>query len=377
MVLAAQNRAEQDKYRRYDYGEYLGGLRPLFSESDFVAVNLETPVAPSFPYTSKAASFNSPPSLLTALADVGVDFVSTANNHCLDRGVDGLVETLGQIDKTGLGHDGTYVSESDSETICIRKICGLRVAIVCCTFGTNSQHNGVMLPSGEEWRIALTRTQMKKKNLGFNPDSAEVQYEYIADDVSTAAIGNQKNTACLEKILKKVREAKNLADFVVAILHVGGQYNPAPGAYAKYIVQELRTAGADLIIAGHPHTSLRSVWASDCFLTYSLGNLCFTPNVGYYAKNTLADYGIVLHAYVRSESRTIARMTFDVVKSCVQNDGCTQVLPVIELLRRGLCASERERLEMEVEAVVNRFRGTAGDVDIAREYEFSGESKLP
>ena len=377
MLLATQREAVRAKFGVDDYFEYVGRLKSVLSGSDYVLANLETPVSPSSDYTDRATVFNSPPELLEAIKDIGIGFVSTANNHCLDRDVRGLDETLAQLDKYGIGHDGTWRNVNDSDRVFVKSIGPIRLAVVCCTFGTNSQHNGIMLPKGEEWRVALTRTQLRKKNIGFNPDGAvAVQYEYLTDDVSPAAINNPMHEIYLNRILDKIRRAKSLADIVAVMPHVGGQYNPAPGAYAKHIVNKFLECGADLVIAGHPHTSLRSQWDAKCFYTFSLGNLSFTPDVGYYAKNTLADYGIILHTYFNTQIKCIERVTFDVVKNCVEEDGCTRVVPVVELFEQEQNLSRRDRLTMEVEAVVNRFRGTGGMVEIQREYEFSRQGVL-
>ncbi len=376
MLFAAETSARLQKFGQLDYADYLAGIKPLLCDSDYVVANLETPIAPSQPLTSKAAEFNSPPELLGTLKDIGFSFLSTANNHCLDRGVSGLKETLAQLAKFGFDHDGTFASEDDSNRVFVKKFniktCKtFRIAIITSTFGTNSQHSGIMLPSDEEWRVALTRKQLKKKNIGFNPDSCDPQqYEYIADDVSPAAIANPTHQKYLDKVLTKVRQAKTMADVVVAMPHVGGQYNPAPGMYAKYIVNAMRDAGADLVIGGHPHTSLRSGFSQGCFYTYSLGNLCFTPGSGYYIPNTLADYGIILHVYIDPHTSKLGKITFDVIKSVKCDDGLTRVFPVKELFDTENNLSRRERLEMENEAVVNRFKGSSGAVSIMREYEF-------
>ena len=376
MAFASENEARLARYGKYDYSDYLSYLKPLCVDSDYVCANLETPVAPSMPFTARAAEFNSPPELLVALKDVGFSFLSTANNHCLDRNIDGLKETLTQLVDFGFDHDGTFSSVEDAGRLFIKSICGAngkccKIAIVACTFGTNSQHNGNMLSPENEWCVALTRRQLKKKNIGFNPDVGKpCQYEYIVDDVSPAAIGNPIHQIYLDKVLSKIRQAKMEADIVIAMPHVGGQYNPAPGMYAKYIFRELKSAGADMIVGGHPHVSQRSEKRGTSFYTYSLGNLCFTPGIGYYIPNTLADYGIVLHAYFDSELFKLQKVTFDVVKSIKCADGLTRVMPVTDIYAAETNLSRRERLEMENEAVVNRFRGTGGSIAISKEYPF-------
>ena len=46
--------------------------------------------------------FNAPPELLTALQEAGVDFVTMANNHILDRFYDGMLRTMDNVEAAGL-----------------------------------------------------------------------------------------------------------------------------------------------------------------------------------------------------------------------------------------------------------------------------------
>jgi len=298
MCLREETEARRQRFGRLDYTDYVSSVRPLLNNSDYVVGNLETPVSMSHDLSTEAINFNSPIDFLQVVGDVGFNFLSTANNHCLDRGVSGIEETIKAIDSLGIKHDGTYLSRDDAEALRVVDVARVKIAIICSTFGTNSQHNGVVLAKEDEWRVALLKKQPKKKHYPFRFDSKQNELEYLADDVSPVAISNPVNEAYLSNILSKINQAKQIADIVVAMPHVGGQYNPAPATYAKYVIGKMKYAGADMIIAGHSHTPHRCEWLDSCFIAYSLGNLCFTPNVGFYVRNVLADYGIVLHVYI-------------------------------------------------------------------------------
>ena len=38
----------------------------------------------------------------------GVNCVTTANNHCLDQGLEGLVRTIKELDRNQVLHTGTF-----------------------------------------------------------------------------------------------------------------------------------------------------------------------------------------------------------------------------------------------------------------------------
>lgn len=164
-----------------------------------------------------------------------------------------------------------------------------------------------------------------------------------------------------------------MADIVVAYPHVGGQYNPAPGLYTKYVVNNLKEAGADIIVANHPHTSLRCECLDNgVFCAYALGNLAFTPDVGFFLDNVLAEYGIVLHTYWDEETKRMVKLSFNVTRCVVGEDGVTRVKEVSDIYNATTNKTERERLMIDNEAVVNRFAGWSKSFEPQREYVIYG-----
>lgn len=143
---------------------------------------------------------------------------------------------------------------------------------------------------------------------------------------------------------------------MIAMPHMGGQYNPYPGNYAKWMMNYIRECGADMIIAGHPHVPQKCLWENDVFESYSLGNFACTPNVGWYLQNSFAEYGIVLHVYFDETIKKPAKMSFSIVKSLVDDDGYTTIVPVVDLYDNASTV-EKERLQIDCEEVISRVRG--------------------
>lgn len=367
MCLQEQNQAIMKKYGKYYYNDALSSLSELFDDSDYTIANLETPISDD-QLSAEQICFNTPPNFLKAIKDCGIDFLSTANNHCLDRGIYGLKDTIAYLDKYGIEHSGTYLTKESSDSIFYKEINGLRIAIICCTFGTNSEHNGVVLKSDETWMVDLLKRQNKKSRIASRTTSDRMIYRMIPDNVSIAAINNTANIPYVQRILDKVIEAKQHSDIVIAIPHIGGQYNPAPGTYTKYIVNQLTKAGCNLVIAGHPHVPLRTDVVNGVFTIYSLGNLSFTPDVGYYLPNVLSEYGIVLHTIWNVNTKSLYKVTFNVVKNIVKEDGVSYAMPVHNLYQECANAIERDCLLIDNEAIVNRICGTRDDITMEKEY---------
>lgn len=370
MCLQKQNEAVLSKFGKYDYRESLAGLKPLLADSDFVLANLETPVC-DLNLSDEQICFNTPSSFIEAVKDIGVDFVETCNNHCLDRGIEGLIKTLDNLDKAGLEHSGTYRTKKESECIYVKDLKGIKLAIICCTFGTNSEHNGIILSDDEQWRVDLLKRQNKKSRIASRVTDAPIITRMIPDNVSVAAITNTANQLYLNRICEKIVNAKRLADIIIVMPHIGGQYNPAPGTYTKWIVDWMSKISPSMIVAGHPHVPLRTEIINDVFTAFSLGNLTFTPGVGYYLPNVLADYGIVLHTYWSVEDMRLKKVTFNVVKNVVEEDGISYVQPLFDIYQRSGNSIERDCLTIDNEAIVNRLCGTRIAREIKNEYEIN------
>lgn len=363
MSLKEQNEAILRKYGEYDYRDYLVGVKNILESSDYCIANLETPICDSKPYTDSDYIFNTPSSILDAIKNVGFDFLSTANNHCLDRGYEGIRETIEALDNRGLHHSGTFINNNEDRRFFLINIKGVTFALVCFTYGTNSEHNGVMLDNIQLGGVNVCKKQGKPRKFKFDPTSLSKpsDYNFCSDDVSPAAIQNPVNIELLKKICNQIKKAKEQADVVIALPHIGGQFNPAPGFYTRYVIDKLKEVGADMIICSHPHTTLRCERynSGKSICAYSLGNLCFTPNVGWYLPNSLADYGILLHLFWNSKTKMFVKATFDVTKSVVGEDEIARVIPTKYLYENETNSSKREYLLVENEAVVNRFRGGA------------------
>lgn len=355
MCLKAQNDASVRKFGAYQFDEQFASCKKVVRNSDYVIGNLETPICPSQSLSKYDIKFNSSIAFLASVKDFGVQFVSLANNHVLDQGIKGLDETIACIEKQGLEYSGAYCSKKESNTIFVKEINGIRLAILCFTFGTNSQINGIFLKDDELWRVDLLNKQ-KKMLQHWEPNPNAVCEEYIPDEISIAAANNKKNIFFQERIKEKLQKAKMCADVVIVMPHMGGQFNPHPGNYAKWMMEFLKKNGADVIVAGHPHVPQKCLWDGNTFECYSLGNFACTPNVGWYLPNSFSEYGIVLHTYFDEESKKLAKTTFSIVKSIVDEWGYTTIVPVIDLYSHATTV-EKERLQIDCEEIISRVRG--------------------
>jgi hypothetical protein len=225
-------------------------VRHLFSKADLAVGNLETTIAPSIP-RSGFPSFNADPLFLDALKKVGFDLLFTGNNHSLDYGEQGLIETLDELDKRHILHIGTTRPGEARRVILHREIGRgekLDIAFLNYTFTSNYQP--------EDYT-----------SLNMLPEDGGRQIEIIAADMQ--------------------RARHEGGDYVIVYLHWGAEYHAMPLKSQRELALALCLKGADLILGSGPHViqPLERVYsmngsilttgkpgAREHIIAYSLGN---------------------------------------------------------------------------------------------------------
>lgn len=375
----------------YDFTGVFKNVRELFAQSDYVIGNLETPLAgPDAGYTAGYFSFNTPSDFAAAARDAGVDFLLTANNHCLDRGLDGLKYTLQELDRQGIAHTGTFLHEMDPRFHVV-EIGDTRIAILAYTYGTNYGDNRIVLKDEETYHINLLRPQQEKYFVtgksGTKSQSKTgphigklLSYEQktrlkklLGQPYNTAHEDNNliEETAApyMRRLCADIAAAKQAADVVLFLPHIGGQFNIKPGTFSEYVFCEAQKAGCDAIVASHPHIVQKAAYKEKkvpCF--FSIGNFSMSPNDFYLLHEHHPAYGLAVHLYL--ENKQIAKASFTVLKMVEKRGDVLTVYPVDELYDRLSSEKKRAELMADVQSVVCTVVGTApsGDEVIQREY---------
>lgn len=245
----------------YDYKPMIRFAKPWIEQADYAVVNLETTFAGGPDYSGFPA-FNTPDALGDALKDAGFDLVSTANNHCLDRGYDGMVRTLDVLDNLGLAHVGTYrsaVERAAQNGVHVADVGGIKVAFLSYTYGTN----GIPLSKSHPDTVNILHTD-------YMSDAQVLDTARIADDLAAA-------------------EALS-PDLIAVIVHWGVEYQTTQNDHQEEIADFLFDHGADVILGSHPHVlqpmETRALTDRDGtthtgFVCWSLGNFISSQNDEY------------------------------------------------------------------------------------------------
>lgn len=245
--------AYNSKTKTYDFSPVFTDIAKYTENADITVGNLETTFAPDSVAYSGYPTFNSPKELGVALKDIGVDVLSTANNHSLDKGYSGLTSTIDNLDEIGIDHMGTYKSSEEQNQILIKDVNGISIAFLAYTYGTN----GISVPSGKEYCINLIDKKL------------------------------------ISKQIKQAKE-KNV-DLICVNIHWGDEYKLKQNSTQEELADFLFKEGVDIIFGSHPHVlepmekrtiTLEDGTTKDCFVIYSLGNFV-SGQVAANTKNTI------------------------------------------------------------------------------------------
>ena len=180
--------------------------------------------------------FGTPVEVGEAIIKAGFDAAACANNHSLDKGMEGIDDTTGFYEKNGIPYAGIQGS-SDTEYrpyIIIEKG-GICTAVLNYTYGTN----GIELPEDKPYAVHLLEDE--------------------------------------ERIRKDIRDAKSEADAVIVIVHWGTEYAEEPDDLQKKWTDVFLEEGVNVVVGNHPHVLQKCGYmprdgAPPMLVYYSLGN---------------------------------------------------------------------------------------------------------
>jgi poly-gamma-glutamate synthesis protein (capsule biosynthesis protein) len=203
-------------------------VEDFYFSADLCYANLESPVDSSRPLSGVGENILAPPLLnnspetfeLYRRGGKGIRCCSTANNHALDMGPEGLLETLAFLDRREIIHVGTSRSEAERDNFPVIEIRGIRIALLSYTFSLNRRQ----VPPGREYLVNHLR--LNKPDCDISP---------IRRHIAAA---------------RKERRA----DIIIAFLHWGLENESYPIQNNIDRGHALLEAGIDVIIGNHPHT---------------------------------------------------------------------------------------------------------------------------
>ena len=382
-------KAARQKDGSFDFYPIFAPAQKLLSEADLLIGNLETPLAgEAAGYTDDYYCFNAPDSYADAIKKAGFHMVSTANNHTLDRGFDGAERTIQVLDEKGIGHHGSFLLGTPRSEAWYTEVSGTKIAVVAYTYGTNYGDSGKHFWAEGDKRgtVNLLRPQTEtvyQPGVYRDPDWVDKVFKFLDDEKrgrikkhlpglvhnyprADDRLDKKTMAPYVEMFMSDLRKAKENADVVIFYPHMGGQFNPRPGAISEYVMDKGLEVGADAILASHAHMVQKAELRDGVPCAYSMGNFNMDPDSSLMVHEYLPDYGLAVHLYV--EDKKIVKTTFSILKAVRKKKGQICAWPVDELYPT-LNKKEQELLLQDVRQMVKTVTGAEPDGEIiCREY---------
>ncbi|BCJ76455.1 poly-gamma-glutamate biosynthesis protein [Catellatospora sp. IY07-71] len=225
------DQARRDGGGRMDFAPMLSDAAGAVSGAGLALCHMETPVAPLGGPFIGFPKFSVPPQIVDGIKATGYDGCSTASNHAIDRGPEGVTRTLDALDAAGIGHTGTYRTAAESRLPTIYPVDGVKIAHLSYT----KHFNGLTEPAGLGW---------------------------IANEIDPKKIASDA---------KQARRAG--AEIVIVSMHWGTEYEHEPDVdQQNWARQVAASPDVDVIFGHHAHVVQPIEQVSGKWVVYGMGN---------------------------------------------------------------------------------------------------------
>jgi poly-gamma-glutamate synthesis protein (capsule biosynthesis protein) len=213
---------------------FSSGVDAVFRKAQVVVGNLECPATRINAPVFKQYIFRAEPEWLRVLRKHGITHLNLANNHAIDQGREGLMDTKRNIAAAGMVPIGAGADMAEASQPVLLASKPRRVWLV---------------PS---LRLAL-------ENYAYLPDKPCVSQEPM--------------DSLLERV-HRLRRADSTAVIIVS-LHWGGEHTLEPVPRQRMEAHQLIMAGADVLVCHHTHTLQSIEEFRGKRIYYSVGNFIF------------------------------------------------------------------------------------------------------
>ena len=277
----------------YDFSSMFTKVKPFLEEADIAVANQETMIGGAALGLSSYPLFNSPYEIAEALKEAGVDVVTIANNHTLDKGETAIVNATNHWNSIGMTYTGAFKSEEDRDVIRTINKNGISFSFLAYSYGTN----GLPVPKDKSYLINL------------------IDLALIKEDVENA---------------------KALSDVVVVSMHWGNEYETSPNPTQLDLAKKLSAMGVDIIIGHHPHVLQPMDWiervdGSRTLVMYSLGNFLSSQEGVERLTGGIGGVEITKTAYPGKSVITLSTPSFVPTYGYYKNKKGFEIIPMVQL----------------------------------------------
>lgn len=254
----------------FDFKPMFENVAEDIEAADLAFINQETLIGGDDFGFSGYPAFNTPSDMADNLNTLGFDLVNGASNHSLDKGKQGVINTLEIWDKQeNMVFTGVFDSQEERDAIPVIERDGVTFSFLAYTYGTN----------------------------GIEPD---VSYRLNYFDEAL--------------ITQDIERAKQISDFVIVSAHWGDEHMLEPNEFQKKYAQLFADLEVDAVIGTHPHVIQPIEWVegkngNQTLVVYSLGNFLSAMSTG--TENNMLGGMISFDFVMAEEEKTLENVKWD------------------------------------------------------------------
>ncbi|MBR6020517.1 MAG: CapA family protein [Lachnospiraceae bacterium] len=339
----------------YDFSDVFEYASKYISSADFAIGVFEGPMAgETVGYSNgnfdddKKLALNFPDEFAVAVKDAGFDLVTTANNHVLDKGLDGAVRTLDVLDRIGLDHIGSYRNDAEKKANRVKlvEVEGLRIAVLAYTYGSNAYSGAKLLDSEVSY---VTSVVCGMEGDLFNRCKANVEADFAM--------------------------AKSMSpDLIIVLPHMGSQFSNEIDKEQQTWFKVFAELGADIVLGDHPHVvepvGFENVNGREVCCVYCPGNFanCYRDKQG--------DTSMLVDVYVDRDTKEVIGGAVVPLYTQAPMEGNYRALPIHDIvndatLRQQLSTDDFERATKAHQKITEVVFGQTMDIEgITERYYF-------
>ena len=310
--------AYDTKTQKYNFNSMFEYAKPYLEDADYTIGVFEGPTAGnSVPYSTSNYDdgiklyLNFPDEFAEAVKWSGIDYVTTANNHLLDRGKEGALRTLDILDKVGLEHSGSYRNEEEKSKIFITNVENLKVAILSYTSFVN-YYAAEKIVEDMPYITSIIPYQNNK------------YYDELLADI--------------EDDFKQAKQAD--VDLIIVASHMGTQFKHTTNEMQNKWNKIFADLGADIVLGDHAHAVQPIEYIDDTLVINCPGNFANS-----YIKYD-GDATSIINIYVDKNSKEVIATSVVPMYTQEVKNGYFRALPIYEIVKNKKLYQELSAVEM-------------------------------
>ena len=280
------------------YGEK---ILQLFAEADFSILNLEGAITDRAERIEKnGPRLKTQTDKIEGIKQLGVTAISLANNHSMDLGHQGYIDTINTLDSAGIAHVGAGLNQN-----CIEKYLSINLGPKkVCIYSVS-----------ETFFNIPTETEA----------GANIYDEYV--------------------VCNEIKELKNNHDFVIVLYHGGAEYFQYPTSLVRKRCHRMSDCGADCIITQHSHCIGCEEYYNNSYILYGQGNFLFARQKSY---PLLTKEGLLIEIIFKGNDVSINRHHLDIIDNVIRY---SEVQDLSELEERSRNIDNQEFIDKNYQSL--------------------------